>query len=108
MRKPKGFHLAGHFAVDAGQCIIADPCYIIPADTDLVPKDWQSWHRMLESAGYFRNPLGCHQVTPPNGQLEVGVVVSTGAGDGVYPVYVKHETDGPWRGYVKEVRILFL
>ena len=29
MKRRKGFELAGHFNVDAGQVLIADPCYII-------------------------------------------------------------------------------
>jgi hypothetical protein len=75
----EGWSLIGHFGVDAGLCWIGDPCYIIHKKTDgSLGKDW---------AG-FCNLLGTDYPTTKSFH-GLGVCVSTGFGDGSYPVYAR-------------------
>jgi|TARA_B100000902_G_scaffold131371_1_gene130226 hypothetical protein len=90
-KMPKG-QLIGHCGVDSGQILLIDPCYVYKDEFD--PD----------------NPTGgdydeCCRITLSEGagQTELGVVTSSGYGDGVYPVYA--EKDG--NGRVKQVTILF-
>ena len=76
--------LVGHIGVDAGLCWIGDPCYIIhckelPAT---LGKDWGDFCNALSDEG---PTLKSFEYNPGNEGL--GVCVSTGYGDGVYPVY---------------------
>lgn len=89
----QGLEYAGSFAVDSGQAMVGDPCYL---------KNWKDWedgtpfdhetHR--GEYGY----LGACGTTIANNFGELGlaesVVFSTGYGDGIYPVYVKLNDDG--------------
>lgn len=84
------WELAGHFGVDAGIVWIGDPCYILHKEKEKLPdtlgKDW----------GDFCNKLGDEITTfgyRPDHPEGLGVVVQTGYGDGLYPVYV-HRDDG--------------
>jgi hypothetical protein len=84
---------AGNFAVDSGQAIVGDPCYL---------DEWKQWedgtpfdHEAHKGEyGY----LGACGVTLADNYGPLGaasaVVFSTGYGDGLYPVYVKLNDDG--------------
>ena len=84
---------AGSFAVDSGQAMVGDPCYL---------DGWENWkdgtpfdHEANKGKyGY----LGACGVTLADSFGELGnsssVVFSTGYGDGLYPVYVKLNSDG--------------
>jgi hypothetical protein len=88
--------LIGQFAVDSGQAMIGDPCYL---------DEWQNWDR--ESGIPFEDHknrageysyLGSCEATIGKGFGELGlassVVFSTGYGDGLYPVYAHINEDG--------------
>lgn len=85
----------GNFGVDSGQVLITDPCYV---------KDFENWegpeqepfenHKSQKGRyGY----LGAAGVTLSDGFGSLsgflGVVSTTGYGDGVYPVYAKMSDD---------------
>jgi len=85
---PKG-QLIGHCGVDSGQILLIDPCYVYKDE--------------YGSGGDYDE---CCQITlsaEQAGQTALGVVTSSGYGDGVYPVYA--EKDG--NGRVKQVTIVF-
>ena len=84
---------AGSFAVDSGQAMVGDPCYL---------DKWEPWANGTpfeheENAGKY-SYLGACGVTLKDGYGQLGaadaVVFSTGYGDGLYPVYVKLNDDG--------------
>jgi hypothetical protein len=84
--KKDGRVLVGHIGVDAGLCWIGDPCYILHKDKGDKPaaigKDW----------GDFCDTLGKDYPTLKSynydmGHEGLGVCVSTGYGDGCYPVF---------------------
>ena len=92
--------LIGHVAVDSGQLMIGDPCYI-NADFDNAfdpteeienrkppyKYDYRgACHASLseEGAGELTNPLG----------VPLAVCTSTAYGDGMYPVYITFDEDG--------------
>ena len=93
--KTKGMTLIGHFAVDSGQAMVGDPCYL---------DDWEPWNdkvdnfdKHVEKAGEY-GYLGACGLTLKEGYGELGlanaVVFSTGYGDGLYPVYAELNEDG--------------
>jgi Protein of unknown function (DUF4241) len=87
----EGLELAGYFAVDSGQAMVGDPCYLSDWDTN---KD-DEWE--LEGKIGQYSYQGASATTIANSFGELGnsaVVFSTGYGDGLYPVYVQINDDG--------------
>lgn len=82
---------AGVIGVDAGLCWIGDPCYILHQKENpaAIGKDW----------GEFCDILGedyptVKQFDYDMGHEGLGMCVSTGYGDGVYPVFVTKNSEG--------------
>lgn len=84
---------AGSFAVDSGQAIVGDPCYL---------DGWKKWEEGTpfdhEAHKGEYGYLGACGVTIADNFGQLGsadaVAFSTGYGDGLYPVYVKLNDDG--------------
>lgn len=86
----KNMTLIGHFAVDSGQAMVGDPCYL---------DDWELWSSEVENFEDHVNKvgeygyLGCANATLTNSYGVLGngksVVFNTGYGDGYYPVYAE-------------------
>ena len=85
--------LIGKIAVDSGQAMVGDPCYLDGWEpwNDIDPFDHQA------KAGEY-GYLGACGVTLKEGFGQLGaadaVVFSTGYGDGLYPVYAKLDREG--------------
>jgi hypothetical protein len=87
--------LIGSFAVDSGQAMVGDPCYL---------DQWEVWDDKVDSFDEYANKagsygyLGSAQATLTKGYGELGisnaVVFSTGYGDGIYPVYAEINDEG--------------
>jgi len=96
----------GYVGVDSGQVIITDPCYL----TEFVSNDFDGFKksstgRSQKSKEFEYSYSGCCEATSTGaGQLtdRRGVAVSTGMGDGVYPVYVEYEN-----GMIRSVTVQF-
>lgn len=80
---------AGVVGVDAGCILLGDPCY-------WMKKEDYDKHICLDGWSDFK------QVNYDLGHAGKGVIVSSGFGDGCYPVYIKKQ-----HGRVKEMRIKF-
>ena len=97
--------LIGGFAVDSGQAMIGDPCYLT---------DWKPWNEEVDKFEDHVNKVGeygylgaCNATLTNNyGELGLGsgVVFNTGYGDGYYPVYAKLDDDGN----VMEITVKFI
>lgn len=85
----------GSFAVDSGQAMVGDPCYL---------DEWEPWNdkaeefdKHIEKAGEY-GYLGACGATLREGYGVLGtaqaVAFSTGYGDGLYPVYAEINDDG--------------
>jgi hypothetical protein len=83
--------LIGEIGVDAGLCWIGDPSYILHTGEppQAIGKDWGEFCDRLRGA----YPT-CKQLHYDLGHPGLGVVVSTGYGDGVYPVYAEINEEG--------------
>lgn len=85
--------LIGEIGVDAGLCWIGDPCYILHREQPpkAIGKCWEEFCDILHEDGQYPR---CKQFDYDLGHAGLGVVVSTGYGDGVYPVYAEFSDDG--------------
>jgi len=94
---------AGVINVDAGLCWIGDPCYLLQTDGEGTrPKSMGAdWSEFCDKIDFNDQHT---QFNHDAGHAGLGVCVSTGYGDGTYPVEVKYNEDGR----VKEVRIKFI
>lgn len=77
------WELVGHVGVDAGLVMVGDPCYTLGDDASHRVKSWDEFCDTLP----FNGPATIHDTG-------FGIVVSSGYGDGSYPVYVKKNRDG--------------
>jgi hypothetical protein len=72
----------GEIGVDAGLVMVGDPCYVLGDDASQRVKSWSE----------FCDSLGNDYPTVKD--MNFGFVVSSGYGDGLYPVYVKKNAEG--------------
>ena len=94
----ENFELAGHIGVDAGLCWVGDPCYIIHNEDDIssvIGKNWSEFCGKVTDKEVTQFPY-------TQGQEGLGLAISTGYGDGFYPVYVRKE-----HGRVMEISVVF-
>lgn len=97
----KDWEKAGEIGVDAGLCWIGDPCYCVTPDGNEHPaKTWDEFCDSLQKV----EENGVAQWNYKMGHKGLGVSVSTGFGDGVYPVYVKRNSEGR----IKEAKVVFI
>ena len=82
----------GYMSVDAGLCWVGDPCYIMGSDASHGVGDWDAFCDSLTDKGHSE-PLG----------EGVGFAVTTGYGDGSYPVYIEKDN-----GRVKSITVDFM
>jgi hypothetical protein len=77
----------GEITVDAGLCWVGDPCYILHRESapKAIGTDWEKFCEILHSEGHITHKQFNHD----RGHAGLGVVVQTGYGDGIYPVYAK-------------------
>ena len=84
----------GTIGIDAGMCWIGDPCYLRGDDNGHAEGSpagpWMEFINWIGDDLTKQHPLGC--------------VVSTGHGDGAYPVEVRYDA----RGAIAEVRVRFI
>lgn len=83
----------GEIGVDAGLCWIGDPCYILHKEQPpkAIGKDWEEFCDFLHEDGQYPTAKQFHYDL---GHPGLGVVVSTGYGDGTYPVFAEFNEDG--------------
>lgn len=89
-----GWKLVGMMGVDAGLCWIGDPCYVIHAEElpKTLGKNWSEFcDTLLDPEGGPHSCLDYKSYGYVSGREGLGVAVSTGYGDGCYPVYVQIE-----------------
>ena len=98
-RDPTVWHSAGTIGVDAGLCWVGDPCYVMHAHPKDIGEDWAGFCERLGEA----YPT-VEQFHYDAGHAGLGVCVSTGYGDGAYPVEVRYSADGR----VAELRVTFI
>jgi hypothetical protein len=86
----------GEVGVDAGMIYVGDPCYI--GKTDLGRTDDKAWEDFLTgiagSKGYLESHATVVGALPNGSPFDAGVVVVSGHGDGVYPVFAEFASDG--------------
>lgn len=82
---------AGSIAVDSGQAIVGDPCYLSEYDLNT----GESWDLDGKEGQYSYQGISATTYTSNYGDVGNGkaVAFSTGYGDGFYPVYVKLNND---------------
>jgi hypothetical protein len=83
---------AGDFAVDSGQAMVGDPCYLDQWKTD----EGVEWNLEGKEGQYTYQGASATTISNDFGELGLGsaVVFNTGYGDGLYPVYVQMNEDG--------------
>ena len=93
-RTPDTWTQIGEIGIDAGLCWIGDPCYLRPDPNGYAEGSpagpWEGFINWLGGDIAKEHPLGC--------------VVTTGHGDGAYPVEVRLDAQGA----IAEVRVRFI
>ena len=89
----------GVIGVDAGLCWLGDPCYILHAENPPVDigNSWGDFCDKLDAKNHHGRGYTQFNYDGPNGTAKnpgLGVLVSTGWGDGCYPVYATIDEDG--------------
>lgn len=81
----------GSFAVDSGQAMVGDPCYLNDWDTNRNEK----WDIENKEGEYSYHGASATTLKSNHGELgnARSVVFSTGYGDGLYPVYALMNDD---------------
>lgn len=87
----------GTVGIDAGMLYIGDPCYVI--GRELGRMDWDVFLNMLYATSTLGDEGQWWQVkapfpNPAAGSFQAGHVVTTGWGDGEYPVEVTTNREG--------------
>jgi len=103
--------LIGFCGVDSGQILLTDPCYLSNWKDDEPFKK-----NKKKTKGNYSYSGACDITCDDNqaGQLknengaQVGVVATTGLGDGVYPVYAEYQNEGEFGKRIKSLTIKFL
>ena len=82
----------GEIGGHAGLCMVGDPCYVSYNNHQNHPvHNWQKFCNAMEVADTVQ--LDAH----------LGVVVTSGIGDGIYPVYIKRSANGT----IMELKVVF-
>lgn len=116
MSKKTGWQLVGEIYVDSGSVMVGDPCYTQGADASNASKDWneflaKTWPRTFGEKALPDPTARNRAMDSVVNALEnpgIGIVVSSGFGDGAYPVYVKYSDEGNWGKRVAELKIVFI
>ena len=84
--------LAGHIGVDSGQIMIGDPCYLDGWDNNT----GEEWNTEGKEGQYSYHGVSATTLKDNYGQIGGGLAVAmtTGYGDGQYPVYVQLDNEG--------------
>jgi hypothetical protein len=84
----------GEVCVDAGLIWIGDPCYVLGDDASHRVTDWIDFCDKVTDSNGVSAPLG----------HGTGLAISTGYGDGCYPVDVEYNGEGR----VSKVTVTFI
>ena len=105
----------GSIGVDSGQMLLSDPCYVKDfEDSDDVVGLMDAIKNGSDDSYSYTGACSQSNTSQQAGVLvndigaELGVVCSSGFGDGVYPVYVKRHAFGNNDTRVVEMKIEFL
>jgi len=93
--KTKYGTLVGHCGVDSGQIMLSDPCYVKQFVDEMAEgKEFDSG--LTKPYPYTYNGACSATIQNDSGELGsgLGVVVTSGYGDGSYPVFITHNADG--------------
>lgn len=102
-KKSKRWEIVGEIGVDAGLCWLGDPCYCVTPDATEHPA--KTWNEFCEKLDHAKR---AQQWNYKIGHAGLGVTVTTGYGDGNYPVEVRYVDDPHMGRRVAEVRIRFI
>ena len=97
--------LVGNIGIDAGLCWIGDPCYVLP-DGASERENVSNWDEFCGNLGEDNPTMMSFDFSL--GHEGLGVCVSTGYGDGVYPVYATISDDPEWGKRIKKITIVFI
>ena len=96
-----GWEKVGVVGVDAGLVWLGDPCYILHTKKPkAIGKAWGDLAKSLD----LRLGNDAVQMNYDKGHPGLGVIVTSGYGDGEYPVEVRRLEDGT----IAEVRVVFV
>ena len=105
----------GTIGVDSGQMMLSDPCYVKDfEDSDDVVGLMDAIKNGSDDSYSYTGACSQSNTSQQAGVLvndigaELGVVCSSGVGDGVYPVYVKRHAFGNNDTRVVEMKIEFV
>ena len=95
---------AGYFVTDKGMMWLGCPHPFIEGTEN--PKDiGENWEAFTQNVQEKMDSTGCFaQFRRNDGENGLGMVISTGFGDGMYPVQIRRSPEGE----IAELRVLFI
>lgn len=87
-----GYEKIGSIPVDAGTVVVADPSFLMNGDDGVEVGLWDIYESVNETTDTMRD----------------FVAVTSGLGDGCYPVYAKYVDVPGWGKRVAELRVVFI
>ena len=93
MIKTQGLTHIGNFAVDSGQAMVGDPCYLDEWDTNK-NDEWNLEGKIGQYSYQGASATTLSEQSAGELGMATAVVFSTGYGDGLYPVYAEYNEDG--------------
>ena len=81
----------GYIGIDAGLCWVGDPCYVMGKDSGYGVKTWKEFCDKHDKAA-DESEFGWNACEPLGDGI--GFAISTGYGDGAYPIYIERDRDG--------------
>lgn len=95
----------GDIAIDGGRLVMADPCRVEEVMRQLLKRDEKVDHNQAAIDG--TDVVNFRKAFSSKLNMGIGVLLPTGLGDGIYPVFANYETTKDFGRRITQITIVF-